>query len=192
MKLTETLITTPRLVLTSPVPGHAEAMLDYYERNKSNFRAWEPRRTPEFYTLASMRARIDRMVRDMHSQTALHLLLLEPGAGRMIGECGFTNIVRGPFQACHLGFSICREYQGKGLMHEALRASLEFVFARLELHRVMANYRPENARSHKLLQRLGFEQEGRARAYLEIDGRWADHILTSLINDRSHAPASPH
>jgi len=50
---------------------------------------------------------------------------------------------------------------------------------------VMANYRPENERSHRLLQRLGFEQEGRARSYLNIDGRWRDHILTSLINERA-------
>jgi ribosomal-protein-alanine N-acetyltransferase len=85
----------------------------------------------------------------------------------------------------HLGFSICQDFQGQGLMHEALRCAIDFVLKELELHRVMANYRPENERSHRLLQRLGFEHEGRARAYLKIDGRWTDHILTSLINEMS-------
>ena len=46
----------------------------------------------------------------------------------------------------------------------------------------MANYRPENDRSRKLLERLGFVREGLARDYLFIDGAWRDHVLTALTN----------
>ena len=46
----------------------------------------------------------------------------------------------------------------------------------------MANYQPANVWSEALLQRLGFEREGLARRYLKINGHWADHVLTSLIN----------
>ena len=70
-------------------------------------------------------------------------------------------------------------------MYEGLRCAIDFVFSELALHRVMANYRPKNERSHQLLRRLGFAQEGRARSYLDIDGRWQDHIHTSLINETS-------
>jgi ribosomal-protein-alanine N-acetyltransferase len=52
------------------------------------------------------------------------------------------------------------------------------------LHRVMASYRPDNARSGRLLENLGFEREGLAKAYLKIDGQWADHVLTSLVNPK--------
>jgi [ribosomal protein S5]-alanine N-acetyltransferase len=100
----------------------------------------------------------------------------------MLGECNFTNIVRGPFQACHLGFSIDQAAQGQGLMQEALESAIDFAFTRGQLHRIMANYRPENLRSGQLLRRLNFEEEGRARAYLKIAGEWRDHILTFRIN----------
>jgi len=80
---------------------------------------------------------------------------------------------------------VCQGFQGQGLMYEALQCAIGFVFGELGLHRVMANYRPENERSHRLLRRLGFEQEGHARAYLHIDGHWRDHVLTSLINEHS-------
>jgi ribosomal-protein-alanine N-acetyltransferase len=50
----------------------------------------------------------------------------------------------------------------------------------------MANFRPENDRSRRLLQRLGFVEEGFARNYLFIDGAWRDHVLTSL--DPSRVP----
>lgn len=69
-------------------------------------------------------------------------------------------------------------------MHEALEGATAFVFNALNLHRIMANYLPENHRSHRLLDRLGFEKKGCARAYLNINGHWRDHMLTSLINCR--------
>ena len=183
---TDTIILrTARLTLTPPSIADADALLDYYQKNRLHFQEWEPKRDQTYFTLHSVRERISAMVGTMKEQKSLHLLLREHDTAAVIGECGFTNIVRGAFQACHLGFSVCQTAQGRGLMHEGLQCAIDFVFSELALHRVMANYRPENQRSHRLLQRLGFEQEGHARAYLKIDGRWRDHVLTSLINEAS-------
>jgi len=82
----------------------------------------------------------------------------------------------------NLGFSIARRFEGKGLMREALIAATNFMFEREGLHRIMANFRPENIRSERLLTSIGFRREGFARSYLQINGRWADHVLTSMIN----------
>src|SRR5215218_9941972 len=100
----------------------------------------------------------------------------------VVGTCNYTNVVRGPFLACHLGYQIARAREGRGLMTEALRATNAFVFESMRLHRIMANYRPENERSGRLLDRLGFVREGLAKDYLFIDGAWRDHILTALTN----------
>jgi len=67
-------------------------------------------------------------------------------------------------------------------MAEALRALIAYAFGELGFHRIMANYIPTNERSGLLLRRLGFVVEGYARDYLEIDGAWRDHVLTSLTN----------
>ncbi len=67
-------------------------------------------------------------------------------------------------------------------MTEGLRAAIEFVFKKLNFHRVMANHLPENTRSEALLKRLGFEREGYAREYLFLNGAWRDHVLNSLVN----------
>ena len=180
------LLKTKRLTLTPPGLDDAEAMLDYHQRNRLHFKPWDPTRDETYYTVEKVGARILGMNQKMLDQQSLHLILRESDSARVIAECGFTNIVRGPFQACHLGFSICQMYEGRGLMAEGLRSAIDFVFGELGLHRVMANYRPENHRSHHLLRRLGFEQEGRARSYLNIDGHWRDHVLTSLINPSPH------
>lgn len=183
MPFANVLLKTHRLVLSAPDTADADRLLDYYRRNQLYFRPWEPRRDEMFHTRAGMADRIAGWRDAMGRQQSLHLLLRVPDTGIVVGECGFTNIVRGPFQACHLGFALCSGAEGQGLMYEALQRALDFVFTELGLHRVMANYRPENTRSERLLARLGFEREGRARAYLHIDGQWRDHILTSLIND---------
>ena len=67
-------------------------------------------------------------------------------------------------------------------MPEILEAALEYVFNTVGSHRVMATYMPSNERSAAVLQKLGFQQEGLAKSYLKIAGRWEDHILTSKIN----------
>lgn len=178
-------LSTARLCLRKASTADAPALLHYHQSNRDHLEPWEPLRGDAFYTLGSIRHRLAEREQDMAVGRALHLLLFRRGTGALLGECNFTNIVRGPFQACHLGFSIDLNAQGQGLMHEALACAMDFVFSHGRLHRVMANHRPENHRSARLLARLGFEREGTARAYLKINGEWADHVLTSRINDAS-------
>lgn len=174
---------TQRLILSQPTLNDTAEILAYYLENRAHLRPWEPFRSDDFYTAAALERRLKDMDDEMKKAKALHFLIRRSDSRAVAGECNFTNIVRGPFQACHLGFSISADQQGRGLMHEALSAAIQFVFDEYRLHRVMANYRPENQRSATLLKRLGFEIEGTARAYLKINGEWADHILTSRIND---------
>ena len=100
----------------------------------------------------------------------------------MIGKVNLTQVARGPFQACYLGYAIDQEEQGKGKMFEATKLAIDYALHELQLHRIMANYLPTNERSARLLRRLGFVVEGYARDYLYINGAWRDHILASLTN----------
>lgn len=74
-------------------------------------------------------------------------------------------------------------------MTEALGAAIPYVFATMGLHRIMANYVPENTRSERLLARHGFVREGLAPNYLFINCAWRDHVLTALTNPKPKAPA---
>jgi ribosomal-protein-alanine N-acetyltransferase len=101
---------------------------------------------------------------------------------KIIGSAAITNIVRGPFQAAYLGYNMGQDQQGKGLMTEALTAVIGYAFNELNIHRLMANYRPENIASARVLEKLNFITEGLAKNYLMVDGQWSDHVLTSLTN----------
>lgn len=183
-------LVTERLELIMPPPAMAARVAAYHRANREHHAPWSPTRSDMFFTETWWRQRLAlaRSEREADSGLRFVLVLGNDPTGPVIGECNFSNFVRGAFQACHLGYSIGREHEGKGYMTEALRATIAHVFGELDLHRVMANYRPENERSARLLARLGFVQEGIARDYLFIDGAWRDHVLTSLVNASHPGP----
>ncbi|MEM7328779.1 MAG: ribosomal protein S5-alanine N-acetyltransferase [Pseudomonadota bacterium] len=176
------MILSNRLLLFAQGPEHLHDLRRYYLDNAAHLDPWEPARSDVFHSEDSWRSRLEAVAEDHRSGRALKLIIRDRDGGDVLGVCNYSNIVRGSFQACHLGYSLAAAAQGQGIMYEALEASLHHVFTRLNLHRVMANYLPENDRSGRLLARLGFEKEGFAKNYLHINGAWRDHILTAKIN----------
>lgn len=178
----KSLIETERLLIDKLSLADAVDLQAYYVHNASHLDPWEPLRSQRFHELKACRARIKTAVGEMDAGSAVKLVLRLKQTGALIGLCNFNNIVRGPFQACTLGYSIAASAQGQGFMFEALSASVAHMFDHEKLHRIMANYIPENTRSGRLLERLGFEIEGQAKNYLHIAGVWRDHILTAKTN----------
>lgn len=177
-------LTTPRILLAVPDDGDAELLMGYHRENREHLQPWEPERPEAHYrSSAYWRRRLEGNLRDHQAGRAYHFILIDPLGGEMMGAVSFSNVVRGPFCAAHLGYSLAEKRQGAGLMFEALSALIPHIFETAGLHRIMANYMPENLKSGNLLQRLGFEREGYARAYLYIAGQWRDHVLTSRINE---------
>jgi ribosomal-protein-alanine N-acetyltransferase len=175
-----------RVGRTSDIPQ----IVAYFLRNREHLAPTSPTPPPDFYSAAHWRARLARADEGYRADRLLHCFVFRPrrssGAAscdEVIGTVSFSNFVRGAFQACHLGYSIDREHEGRGTMSAAVRLMIGHAFGSLNLHRVMANYLPENERSARLLARLGFRIEGHANAYLQIAGAWRDHVLTSLVNE---------
>jgi ribosomal-protein-alanine N-acetyltransferase len=165
-------------------PSEAGKMMLFRQENREHLGPWEPRRRAEFFTESYWRVLLLQHQRDFQQGLSVALTILDETDSEVLGVCNFTNIVRGTFQSCHLGYALSARYQGQGLMAEALKPACRYIFETLMLHRIMANYLPRNERSGRLLAKLGFEVEGEAKQYLLIDGHWEDHILTSLINPR--------
>ena len=101
--------------------------------------------------------------------------------GRVVGVFNLSEIVRGGFQSCYMGYYVGAGYQQRGYMTEALRLVLGHAFETLRLHRVEANIQPDNTASLALVRRAGFTREGFSRRYLKISGRWRDHERYALL-----------
>lgn len=175
-------IATARTLMLVLPPERAPLLHAYRVENRAHLTPWEPARTPAYFSEAAARQQLAGWVAQARAGSALHFAALDRDSGRMVASCNFSNIVRGVFQACHLGFSIAADCQGRGLMREVAEAGIAHMFGQEGLHRIMANHLPRNTRSEALLRRLGFEREGYARSYLRINGRWEDMVLNSLVN----------
>lgn len=169
-----------KVVLTES--RHAAILSRYYRRNEARFQPWNPGVEPEYHTVAAWEQRLRQREHDFRLGVSAHFIGVDAREREVRGACSLTNIIRGPFQACHMGYSVDGRYEGKGVMAEIVQTVIDYAFKELGLNRVMANYMPANKRSAALLEKLGFEKEGYARRYLRINGQWEDHILTSLLN----------
>lgn len=156
-------------------------LLRYRVANRAHLAPWEPLREETYCTLEHCVQSIAEGREHARLDRGYPLLVFDRDEQEILASFTLANVVRGAFQACHLGYGTAAHVQGQGLMHEALQAGLDWAFGELGLHRVMANHLPRNERSARLLARLGFEREGYAKRYLQIAGVWEDHILTARI-----------
>lgn len=175
-------IRTERLVLKLPALLDVHAILNFVKRNRAFLQEWEPTHEDEYYTteyqLSLMQDEIARIARG----EAVKLWIYE--GDEVIGSVALTNIIRGAFQSCYLGYRMDEKRQGQGYMTEALRPVIDLAFGQLDLHRIEANIMPRNAASLRVVEKQGFVNEGVSQKYLRINGKWEDHIHMVLLNQK--------
>ncbi|MBD3297982.1 MAG: GNAT family N-acetyltransferase, partial [candidate division Zixibacteria bacterium] len=170
------------LLIRFPERGDEAALVHFHWRNREFFLpsgSVNPATDFESYRWTSY---IRQSTSDRTKGTAVRFLVFDTEAEQptLIAKISYTQIFRGPFHACYLGYAIDEAYTGRGLITQALGMTNDYMFGELNIHRIMANYMPENVASGRVLEKLGFVKEGLAKDYLRINGEWRDHVLTSL------------
>ena len=100
--------------------------------------------------------------------------------GRVVGQMHLFGIAWGSLRSASAGYWVAESFAGQGIVPFALAAACDHAFLVLGLHRVEVNIRPENTASLRVVEKLGFNEEGLRRRYLHIDGRWRDHRSFAL------------
>jgi len=138
--------------------------------------SWAQRQTLGIYS---------QMLRRLRQQARVGIAL--PFAtvygGRLVGQVTVSTIVRGAFNSGHVGYWVDRGHAGRGITPTALALVVDHCFGPAGLHRIEANVRPENTASRRVLEKLGFREEGMHRRYLAIDGAYRDHISYALTTE---------
>lgn len=100
--------------------------------------------------------------------------------GRIVGQMHLFGIAWGGLRGGCAGYWVSRQFAGRGIAPLSLAALVDHAMYGLGLHRVEVNIRPENAASLRVVDKLGFREEGLRRHYLHIDGTWRDHRSFAL------------
>lgn len=177
---------TERLILKVLDRSHAELVLDYYLKNRSFLEEWEPVKSKEFYTKQHQEEQLGKELANIENNNSFRIWVFKKeDDSKIIGSVGFNNIVRGAFLSCHLGYKSDKDEINKGYITEAIKKGIEVMFNEFGLHRIEANIMPKNKRSLRVVEKLGFYNEGLAYKYLKINGKWEDHIHMVLLNDKA-------
>lgn len=181
------MIETERLIIRLADAAEVPEIVRYYRENQDYLQPFSPTFGGEQVDQAVWHEQVaERHLEFAHRESFRAFIFLRDSPERIAGNINLTQVVRGAFQSCVLGYNLDKREQGHGYMTEAVRAVVELAFSQWGLHRVAANYMPGNARSGAVLERCGFRIEGNAPAYLRINGRWEDHVLTAIVNPGCH------
>lgn len=176
---------TDRLILKVLDSSHSDGVFDYYNRNRDFLKPWEVEKKDIFYTSQFQKNQLNRDYQDIKDGNILRLWIFkESNQSKIIGNICFSNIIRGHFLSCHLGYKLDREEQNCGYTTEAIKKGIYIIFDEYRLHRIEANIMPRNSASIRVTEKLGFTKEGISKKYIKINGKWEDHIHMVLLNDK--------
>lgn len=173
--------------MTLRLPQHADwrPWADLRQASEAFLAPWEPVWAQDHLSRRSFTNRVYWAGRAEAQGTALSLLMFRRADQVLLGAITLDNIRRGPAQAGTMGYWIGAAHARQGYMREAIRAVAHHAFTVMDLSRIEAACLPENAASRGVLEVSGFKYEGVAQSYLQIAGRWRNHVLyANLRGDR--------
>ena len=100
--------------------------------------------------------------------------------GQFAGQVTVGNVVRGSLCSAWIGYWVASRATSGGVATAAVALVVDHCFQAAGLHRLEATVRPENVPSLRVLEKLGFRQEGVFLRYLDVAGAWRDHLCFAL------------
>ena len=178
-------ILTARLSLRLPEHRDFREWAKLRHESKAFLSPWEPIWAADHLSRASFTNRVYWSQRAVKNGNAVPLFVFHKEAGQLVGAITLDNIRRGPSQMGTIGYWVGQQYARQGFMSEAIIAMVAHAFGALDLSRVESACLPDNLASRGVLEKAGFKYEGVAQSYIQINGRWRNHVLyAALRGDR--------
>jgi ribosomal-protein-alanine N-acetyltransferase len=175
-----TQLATERLALRPSRTADIGEIRRVLRHNRAHLAPWNPAPPPgaDPTSITAVSNTVLRHRRDWRNgRVFAFVAALRAEPSRIVAMIVLSGIMRGAFNGAYLGYWTDVDHQGRGVGTEGIKAVLDFAFGPAELHRIQAAIMPRNVRSLRVIEKLGFRREGYAERYLQIAGKWEDHIL---------------
>ena len=163
----------------------APAWVDARKRNVDWLREWEATPPDSEANVPTSMSTFVVMTRRLRSEAragrGLPFVIELDGA--FAGQLNVAGVTRGSLHSASLGYWVDQRFAGRGVMPTAVALVTDHCFRAVGLHRIEVNIRPENTASRRVVEKLGFREEGVRRAFLHIAGDWRDHNSYALVRD---------
>ncbi len=172
---------TDRLILRYPRSRDYAAWSRLRQDSRDHLEPFEPAWPVDALSREDWRRRLKAWRETQRAGTAHVFLAWARRGGQLVGGVALNGVRYGSVRSASVGYWLGASHIGQGLMTEALGKLCQWAFEDLNLQRLEAGVLPENDKSLAVLQRVGFQQEGFARSFLEIGGRRRDHVILGLV-----------
>jgi ribosomal-protein-alanine N-acetyltransferase len=135
---------------------------------------------PSCTTLAEAQAALKQIPRRFAAKEMIRWAIQPLGHDEAIGTVGLVRANHEHGRG-ELGYDLARRWWGRGLATEAAAAVVAYGFAVMGLHRIEAGTLPDNDASARVLEKLGFREEGTLRDYLRLRGGFHSCRFFSLL-----------
>lgn len=172
-------IQSERLILRPVRTEDAEAVFGYRSNAIINqFQGWVPE------TITDVHDFIQNKVSAIIDQpdTWFQLAIIRKDTGELIGDVGIHFLESGSLQV-EIGCTLNFNQHGKGFATEALTETLNFLFRKLNKHRVIASIDHRNEKSITLVERLGMRKEAHFRKSIRINNEWVDDLVYAILKE---------
>jgi len=169
------------VTLRPPRAGDYPAWSELRRRSRGFLQPWEPSWPADDLSRAAFRRRLVAYQREIDLGLGYSFLVFRRQDDELVGGITLSNLRRGVAQMGSIGYWVGEPHARQGFTLAAVRALQGFALGRLGLHRLEAACVPENEPSRRLLLTAGFQLEGRASAYLKINGEWRDHLMFGFV-----------
>lgn len=132
-------------------------------------------------TIDDAQALVDRVKKLLANNEGITWAICLKDNPAIIGTYGFWRIDAENHRT-EIGYMLHQDYQGKGIMQEAMQTGLEYAFKVMKIHAVEASINPANAGSINLAERNGFIREGYFKDMYYFNGKYVDTCIYTLFN----------
>jgi len=162
----------------------AQAMLDLNLRNKEFFQKYVCTRGDSFYKLRAREDSIRDSIKQREDDKQYSFGIFKKDTDELVGNIALSEILRDSLQSCYIGYYLDIQHNGKGYMTEAVKLAVRFAFEDINLHRIEAGVMPHNIGSISVLEKASFHKEGIAQKNVKINGKWEDHQVLAIVNEK--------
>lgn len=149
-------------------------------QNRSWLQRWEAT-SPDGPVSLDMRAGVRRLLQQHRDGSGIPLVMEYDG--EVAGQLNVWGIARGSLASATIGYWVGERFAGRAITPTSVAMATDLCFEDMRIHRMEICIRPENEKSLRVVEKLGFRYEGLRRRYIHIDGDWRDHYAFALVRE---------
>ncbi len=167
---------TDRIIIRPITLADKSEVFEYRSDAETNkYQGWIPK------TIDDVEIFIGKVSKQIDEpDTWFQFVIIEKKTQKIIGDLGI-HFLDNDNRQVEIGCTLNKKFQNNGYATESIKIAIDYLFKKMNKHRIIASIDPDNKQSIQLVERVGFRKEAHFVESLLINGKWVDDLIYALI-----------